>query len=100
MKRRGKTKFPQKGDKVWRERTEDEVRDDKGANGKIVRIDFTAEPTEYLVLYPAARSDQGVVSRESYCRDDLTWTDRFGGTWFAGELPTVPEPVGSTDVEY
>lgn len=87
MKKKGTTEYPEKGDKVWRELKEEDIAMGKGANGSIVQIDWSADPREYVVIFPPP-TDKGTVSRETYTRDDFDgWTDRYQGTWYIGDLP-------------
>ena len=88
MKTKGKTNYPEKGDKFWRELTPEDRAMSKGSSGRIVKIDFSVDPREYIVVFPAPTSEGGMVSRESFTLEEIDgWTDSYGGTWYKGNLP-------------
>lgn len=88
MKKKGRTEYPEVGDKVWRELSEEDKAMKKGANGRVVKIDWGTSPPEYIVIFPAP-TDDGVVSRVSLERDDMGyWTSAYNGTWVIGDITT------------
>lgn len=83
-----KTSNPRIGDKIWRQLHEEDKAAGKGANGTIRDIAYST--SEFIAIFPKTKGIAGsVTSRESYDRDQLDWTDSFGGTWYVGDIEAV-----------